>query len=71
MRNIPEIIPKMAEKVLRILGLFSIELSSIHSDLMLYICHAITDSNRPVRVNPSVKKGLDTGLVSVSEMKGM
>ena len=62
---------KMAEKILSILGLVPIELFSIHSNLMLYICQAITASNRPVRVNPRVKKGLDTGLVSVSEMNGM
>ncbi len=57
--------------MLSILGLVPSELDSIHSDLTLYICQAITERDSPVSVNPKVKYGLDAGLVSVSEMNGM
>ena len=64
-------VPRLAEKVLSILGLVPSELDSIHSDLTLYICHAIMQSDNPVSVKPRVKNGLEAGLVSVSEINGM
>ena len=69
--NSPEMKPRMAEKVLSILALVPIEFNSIHSDRMFFICQAMNDSSSPVRVNPIVKKGLEAGLVSVSEINGM